>query len=151
MPKPSVTINSHVLRSAYLARGLTQKRLADEISVDITTIRNWLSNVSSPTPENFTKLCGALDINPKLLEMDSNTLITESKHFRVVDFHVRQMMGLNEPADYKEVRLLMDDINMEGAMEVARQDVKPGQWTIYDADTNDRLNEDIEPEDIKEG
>lgn len=148
MAKPSVAINSHVLRSAYLARGFTQKRLADEIEVDISTIRNWLSNISSPTTENFVKLCDTLQVDPALLEMDSNTLITESKHFRVVDFHVRQMMGLNDPADYKEIRLLMQDIDMEGAIEQSAAKVKRGEFAIFD--NNDEVNQYDDEKEIAE-
>ena len=44
------------LKSLRLEAGLTQMKLASEVGVSLTTIRNWENGVSNPNDENMEKL-----------------------------------------------------------------------------------------------
>lgn len=45
------------LKAARVNAGLNQADVANELSVNITTISNWESGKTKPSIENFRKLC----------------------------------------------------------------------------------------------
>lgn len=45
------------LRAARVNAGLNQADVANELSVNITTISSWESGKTKPSIENFRKLC----------------------------------------------------------------------------------------------
>ena len=137
-----IEINTNVLRATYIERGYTQKRLAEELGVTANTIQNWLKGDSNPNTENFIKLCDLLDIEPALMTMDSTQLISESKHFKLVQYHTRQLLGLNDPASYKEIRIVEHDLLYDQQIQQSETTVKSGQWTIFD--NNDEMNDEEE-------
>lgn len=45
------------LKAARVNAGLNQSDVANELSVNITTVSNWESGKTKPSIENFRKLC----------------------------------------------------------------------------------------------
>ena len=45
------------LEAARVNAGLTQKEAAERLNVNVATVANWESGKTTPTAENFIKLC----------------------------------------------------------------------------------------------
>jgi len=59
-PKPN-----DVLRQAREERGWTQRRLADELSVDVQTVSSWERGIRSPLLEFRHQLCTLFSKTPE--------------------------------------------------------------------------------------
>ena len=129
-----VVINSTSLRVLYQERGLTQQRLADMVGVGITTIQQWLWGERNPSKKNFAKLCAALQVSPNLLEISTHELVERGRHTRVARFYNREMLGKNEPAEYKEIQRVQSDLQDEEARESAAEEVRAGKLTVFGAE-----------------
>lgn len=55
------------LKKARLAKKMTQKQLADIISVKHNSISNWENDINKPDPDTIELLCGVLEITPNYL------------------------------------------------------------------------------------
>ena len=55
------------LRTARIARNLTQKELADKIGAKHNSISNWENDQNKPDPDLIEIICGVLEITPNYL------------------------------------------------------------------------------------
>lgn len=73
------------IRDARKAAGLTQRQLAERISVSNTSISNWEKNLSRPDPDTIQNLCWALNVQPNyFFGTDSVSNLIEIPEFRRV-------------------------------------------------------------------
>lgn len=55
------------LKKARLSKKMTQKQLADIISVKHNSISNWENDINKPDPDTIELLCGVLEVTPNYL------------------------------------------------------------------------------------
>ena len=73
------------IRDARKAAGLTQRQLAERISVSNTSISNWEKNLSRPDPDTIQNLCWALDVQPNyFFGAESVSNVIELPEFRQI-------------------------------------------------------------------
>lgn len=128
-----VLINTTSLRVLYQERGLTQQSLADRVGVSLQTVQMWLWGDRTPSKKNFAKLCAALQVSPNMLEISTNELVERGSHARINRFHQREMLGKNEPPEYKEVQRIHADLQDAAARDAAEEEVKAGNITVFGA------------------
>ena len=126
-----IEINGSILRVALQERGLSRKALADYCEVSEQAVSNWIWNEWNPLEDNFYKICEFLDISPKMLAMSSNELIEHGRTNRIVRFHTREMMGLNDDPDYRETREIYEDLISESERESEEEEVREEEPQIH--------------------
>ena len=125
-----VQINPTLLRILYQERGYSQQSLADAVGVKIATIQNWLWGRCRPLQDNFENLCKALDVSPNMLELTTASLVERGRHTRIARFHAKELLGTNEPPEYREVQLVEADLVDASERESAEEEVRRESLTI---------------------
>ena len=85
------------LRRARTEKHMTQKQLADLLSVKHNSISNWENDINKPDPDMIELLCGVLEISPNfLLETSSEDCSPAEKliikKYRALDEHGKKMV-----------------------------------------------------------
>ena len=52
----------------------------------------------------------------------------------MVSFFTRELLGLNEPPDYRETQLIEQDLNDAGDRDAAEEEVREGKITLFGQD-----------------
>lgn len=65
------------LKAARINKGLTQRELANDINVHVSTIVNWECGKTSPKMSDFEKLCQRLNVDKDSLIISSNQVKIE--------------------------------------------------------------------------
>lgn len=131
MARPGIEINATVLRVAMQERGLNQRQFAELVDVTTDTIHNWVWAKCFPQRRHFDKICEVLNISPQLLSVNSHDLVERGRTARIVRFHVRELIGENDPPDYREVQLIEADLADATERDAAEEEVREGNVAVY--------------------
>lgn len=94
------------LKSARIAKKLTQKELALKVGAKHNSISGWENNKNKPDPDTIELLCGVLDITPNYLlgSISNNTFKPEEteiiKKYRKLDVHGKKMVDFVLEEEY---------------------------------------------------
>lgn len=85
------------LKKARTERHMTQKQLADLLSVKHNSISNWENDINKPDPDTIELICGILDITPNFLLATSTDDFSPAekliiKKYRALDAHGKEMV-----------------------------------------------------------
>lgn len=85
------------LKNARTAKHMTQKQLADMLSVKHNSISNWENDINKPDPNTIELICGILEITPNYLLARNSDEFSPSeklfiKQYRELDVHGREMV-----------------------------------------------------------
>ena len=136
-----VVINTTLLRTLYQERGFSQQSLANAVGVQLQTVHRWLFGKSYPGKERFLKLCQVLDVSPNMLEMSTAELMERGRHARVARFFMKEMLGTNDVATYRETQLILADLQDATDRDTAAEEVKQGNVTVFGAEDADADSE----------
>ena len=128
--KESVQVNGTILRTTIQERGLTQSKVAELIGVSGQAVTAWIWGQADPLYLNFLKLCEVLDVPPKYLALKSSELVERGQTNRVLRFHVRELLGLNEPPTYREIQDITEDLQSIADGNAAEDETKVGTITV---------------------
>lgn len=129
--KESVKINGTLLRVLIQELGLTQTEVAQRLGVSNQTITAWIWGDAKPMFKNYIRLCEVLDIPPKLLAVSAMELKERSLTNRATRFYAREMVGLNEPPDFREVRDIEADLSIAATRDSEEEEVRHGTITVF--------------------
>lgn len=84
------------LKKARTEKNMTQKQLADLLSVKHNSISNWENDINKPDPDMIELICGVLEITPNFLLATSTEDFSPAekliiKKYRELDEHGRKM------------------------------------------------------------
>lgn len=93
------------IREARLEKNMTQKQLADELTLrgrktSNTAIANWESGLNSPDVDTVQLIC-------EILEKDGNYFFDNNNNFRFASYNGINVDGLDEN-DLKEIQEYVD-------------------------------------------
>ena len=125
-----IEINPIVLKFLIKKSGITQQEFAELVGVDKITVTRWVWDNASPSEKNIYKICEVLKIPRRLLVMNSGDLLEKARTERVVKFSVNEVLDDNEPADYREVQLILQDLSVEQERESEAEEVREEDFTV---------------------
>lgn len=129
-PTQFIEINASLLRVLMQERGYTIRELAEEMDVTYHTLYGWLWAKNRPLKKNLLKLADALDISPHLIAIRSTDLVERGRTTRSLRFYAREMLGLNEPPDYREIQLIEQDLTDASDRDSEEEEVRAGEVTV---------------------
>lgn len=85
------------LKKARTEKRMTQKQLADLLSVKHNSISNWENDINKPDPDTIELICGILEITPNFLLATSTEAFSPAekliiKKYRELDPHGKKMV-----------------------------------------------------------
>ena len=86
------------LKKARTEKNMTQKQLADLLSVKHNSISNWENDINKPDPDTIELICGILEITPNFLLATSTEDFSPAekliiKKYRELDEHGKKMVN----------------------------------------------------------
>lgn len=101
----------NLLREARLAKGLTQKQLAEQIHAKHNSVSNWENDQNRPDPDTIEYLCGALEVPVNYFFPQSSDKPQVSlqelefiKKYRALDRHGKDMVDVVLEKEYARVQ-----------------------------------------------
>lgn len=143
-------VNHILLRVEAKRQGYTHKALAEKLGVSSSTVSQWMMGGVSPSLDNFKNLCELLDMHPLHMQMASHDIRDLARHERVMSFYAAELKGENDAPRYDEVRLIEADIDGENIRGTEEDEVKQGEFTIFDTPETAATPEPDAPESDEE-
>lgn len=132
MAKKGIEINTVILRALYQAREMTQAAFAEAVGVSRQTVMSWMFYRHQPMEEHVLKMAEVLGVAPDVLLAKSTTFIEYGSTLRAVRFHVNELLGLNPPPTYREVRLIEEDFEKQATLDEADEGVYYGNPKYFE-------------------
>ena len=145
--KYGVHVNGILLDTTRQERGFTIEQLAEEAGLAPKTIHSWIWGKRRAQRDKFFQVCRVLDVPPGVLLFSAEELVEHGRTKRVTRFHLKEVLGTNEPPTYKEIQLIEGDLISEQEREAEEDEVREEDFTISSEDTS---HSDTEP-DAPEG
>lgn len=98
------------LKKARTERHLTQKQLAEMLSVKHNSISNWENDINKPDPTTIELICGILDITPNYLLSTTENEFSPAeklliKMYKELDEHGRELVDFILEKEHERISL----------------------------------------------
>ena len=94
------------LKKARNEKNMTQRELANLLSVKHNSISNWENDINKPDPDTIELICGILEITPNYLLATSSEDFSPAeklviKRYRALDPHGKEMVDIVLQKEYE--------------------------------------------------